>query len=107
MSSIALILKATAEVEELAPDWVPEPLGAREAIRRRIREAGGVPMIAPDRFSLRDGGLWLELEIAEEEPPRSVTASGVFGDAERRCLRALCATLQARLYDAEEGRFAF
>lgn len=107
MSSIGLILKASAEAEELATDWVPEPLAKREDIRLRIREAGGVPMVVPDRFSLRDTGLWLELEIGDEEPPRSITASGVLGEAERSCLRHLCASLGARLYDAEEGRFAF
>ena len=69
--------------------------------------AGGIPMKQEHRFEFRGHGLCLELEIGDDEPPRSITAAGVFGDAEVLLLRSLCRQLSASFYDSEEGDFAF
>jgi hypothetical protein len=107
MSSIGVIVRAEGPAESLATDWVPVPLGAREALATLLVSAGGRPMNQPSRFDFRGGGLSLELEIGDDEPPRSITASGVFGTEEVALLQSLCERLSAKFYDSEEGDFAF
>lgn len=103
MSSIGVIVRAGQEVEELDADWLPQPLGTRPHVHAVIYELTGVTTRS-QRFDLRPQGI-LELEFGDDEPPMSVTASGVFDEAAVAMLKKLCAALAARLYDGEEGRF--
>lgn len=104
MSSIGVIVRASQEVEELDADWLPQPLGTRPQVHAVIHELTGVTTKS-QRFDLRPKGFALELEVGDDEPPMSVTASGVFDEAAIAMLNKLCAALSARFYDSEEGRF--
>ena len=107
MSSSGVIVRTEEPIESLADNWVPTPLGARDELAALLVAAGGTPMKQEHRFEFRGHGLSLELEIGDDEPPRSITAAGIFGDAEVLLLRALCRQLSASFYDSEEGGFAF
>jgi hypothetical protein len=108
MSSIGLIVRSTSDVEDLEANWIPESLGARVALRELLVQLGGESRDRVDRYSFFSRrGLWLELEIDEDDPPRSLTVAGVFSDNEMNFLLGLCERLSARFYDSGEGRFAF
>ena len=107
MSSIGVIVRTEGPIESLADNWVPTTLGARDELVAVLVAAGGIPMNKEHRFEFRGRGLSLELEIGDDEPPRSITAAGLFGDAEVLLLRSLCRQLSASFYDSEEGSFAF
>lgn len=107
MSSIGLIVRSASEVDALPADWEPEALGERTALRRLLVSLGGESLQGADRYSFRNHDLWLELEIDDDDPPRSLTAAGVFGESEVEVLRHICQQLSARFYSSEEGRFAF
>ncbi|MDM0123304.1 hypothetical protein [Variovorax arabinosiphilus] len=104
MSSIGVLVRASQEIEELDADWLPLPLGTRPHVHAVIYELTGVTTKS-QRFDLRPKGIALELEVGDDEPPMSVTASGVFDEAAVAILKKLCTALAARLYDSEEGRF--
>ena len=104
MSSIGVIVHASPDTGEVDADWLPAPLGTRPQVHAVIYDLTGVTT-KTQRFDLRRTGIALELEVGAEEPPLSVTVSGVFDDAAVTMLRKLCNGLGARLYDSEEGRF--
>jgi hypothetical protein len=104
MSSIGVIVRASQEVEELDANWLPQPLGSRPHVHAVIYELTGVTTRS-QRFDLRPQGIALELEVGDDEPPMSVTASGVFDEAAVAMLKKLCAALAARFYDSEGARF--
>jgi len=104
MSSIGVIVRASQEIEELDADWLPQPLGTRPHVHAVIHELTGVTA-RTQRFDLRPQGITLELEVGDDEPPMSVTASGVFDEAAVAMLKKLCAALSARFYDSDDGRF--
>lgn len=104
MSSIGVIVRASQNIEELAAGWLPQPLGTRPHVHAVIYELTGV-MTKTQSFDLRPNGIALELEVGDDEPPLSVTASGVFDETAVAMLRKLCTGFGARLYDSEEGRF--
>lgn len=104
MSNIGVIVHASPTVGEIAADWLPEPLGTRPQVHAVIYDLTGVTT-KTQRFDLRPSGIALELEVGTEEPPLSVTASGVFDDAAVAMLGKLCAGFGARFYDSEKGRF--
>ncbi|MGJ7498634.1 hypothetical protein ACSFA8_26755 [Variovorax sp. RT4R15] len=104
MSSIGVIVRASQDIEELGADWLPQPLGTRPHVHSVIYELTGVTT-RTQRFDLHSQGIALELEVGDDEPPMSITATGVFDEAAVAVLRKLCAGLSARFYDSEDGRF--
>ncbi|MGJ7523982.1 hypothetical protein ACSFA0_26180 [Variovorax sp. LT1P1] len=104
MSSIGVIVHASPNTGQLDADWRPTPLGTRPQVHAVIYDLTGVTT-RTQRFDLRPSGIALELEVGAEEPPLSVTASGVFDDAAITMLKKLCTGFGARFYDSEEGRF--
>lgn len=104
MSNIGVIVRASPNTGELAADWLPGPLGTRPHVHAVIYDLTGVTTTT-QRFDLRRTGIALELEVSAEEPPLSVTASGVFDDEAVAMLGELCKGFGARFYDSEEGRF--
>lgn len=108
MASIAVIVKAGSEIEELPTNWVPEALSARGTVYGALSKAVGFSVPAEvQRISLREPplSLALELEIDEGPEPRSITVSGVFGAGEMAFLGQLCGALSARLFDSESCEF--
>lgn len=104
MSSIGVIVHAVPDTGEIDADWLPAPLGTRPHVHAVIYDLTGV-MTTTQRFDLRPTGIALQLEVGAEEPPLSVTASGVFDDAAVAMLGKLCTGFGARFYDSAEGRF--
>jgi hypothetical protein len=71
MSSIGVIVRADANVGSLSQDWVPVPLGQRQAVESIVAE-------------LMSGAEHLMLRVNIEGPensldPRAITVSGVWG----------------------------
>jgi hypothetical protein len=98
MASIGVIVRASQATESLPCDWIPEPLGSRANVLAAIAEC--LPSDA-DGLALR---LRVE-EASESEEPRTISASGIWGDRESAVLRKLCQRLGARFYDAEASEF--
>jgi hypothetical protein len=98
MSSIGIVMRAEGAIKSLDSDWKPLPLGARADV-----------VAVVSRFLPKgDESLALELRIESDEEsdcPRTITASGVWGDREARVLQSICDALDARFYDAEAGDF--
>lgn len=97
MSSMGVIVRADANAGSLGQDWVPVPLGPRQAVESLVAE-------------LLSGAEHLMLTVNVEGPeesldPRAITVSGVWGDEERAVVKQLCRRLGARLYVAETGEF--
>jgi hypothetical protein len=99
MSSIAVIVRADEPIASLARDWVPEPLGEREAVVAAIQELSPPGVVVDGRISLAH--LALELAIEAGPAPRSITVSGTWGEAELGYLNRLCRRLRARCFDSE------
>jgi hypothetical protein len=97
MSSIGVLVRADGIVGPLSKDWVPVPLGQRQAVESIVAE-----------LISGAGHLMLKANIEGPEDsldPRAITVSGVWGDEERAVLRQLCSRLGARFYAAETGEF--
>jgi len=107
MSSIGVIVRTDEALAAFSPEWVPEVLGTPHELKALIESVGGIAMSNSARFDLRPTGLALELEIGDDDPPKSITASGVFGEAEVALLQQICRSLSANFFDSEEGRFVF
>jgi hypothetical protein len=98
MASIGIIVRTTQELAELSHDWVPQPLGSRADVLAAIQRC------VPDH----DNSLSLALKVEEpdeNEDPRAISVSGVWGPRESAVLRELCSALGARFYDAEAAEF--
>jgi hypothetical protein len=97
MSSIGILVRAEGASETLGEDWIPEPLGPRWQVEAALAELLG------DTSDLR-------LNAHVDPPggtadPRTISFSGVWGDAELAVLRTLCQRFEARFFDAETGAF--
>ena len=104
MSSIGIIVRAESDVDTLPRDWIPEPLGTRDAVMAVIQlNAPGA--VGDLRLSLQALSLNLELEIDAGPLPKSITVSGVWGPKEPLFVGALCKRLGARFYDSEMSEF--
>jgi hypothetical protein len=98
MASIGIIVRASQSVEALAGDWVPVPLGARADVVAAIEKC-----LPEDRDTL---ALRLRVEEpTENDDPRTISVSGIWGPRECEVLRMLCRKLDARFYDAEASDF--
>lgn len=98
MSSIGIVLRAQGDIEPLGEDWIPEPLGSRAEVLAAVAR----------HFPQDDATLALRLSVESadrSEGPRTITATGIWGDREVAVLRALCDALDARFYDSEAGEF--
>mgnify|MGYP000739978498 CR=1 FL=1 len=105
MPSIGVIVHASSPgTGEIDAKWLPAPLGTRSHVHAVIHDLTGV-RTSTQRFDLRPTGIALELEVGAEEPPLSITASGVFDDPAVAVLEKLCTAFGARFYDGDDGRF--
>ena len=98
MSSIGIVLRADGALESLGSDWTPVPLGTRAEVQAVVSRY----------FPKGDASLALRLSVEspdKSEHPRTITASGTWGDRERLVLKSICEALAARFYDSEEGDF--
>lgn len=98
MSSIGIVLRADGALDSLGSEWTPEPLGSR----------ADVEAVVSRYLSEDDGSLALRLSVEPAEKgdrPRTITATGVWGERERHVLKSICDALAARFYDSEEGDF--
>lgn len=99
MSSVGIIFKEARQLDTLPKDWIPAPLGTRLKVSEIVE---GIMRTAPP------GSLALTVTVESEEDslePRTISVSGVWGDAEMGVIRALCLALGARFYDAETADF--
>lgn len=99
MSSVGIIFREARQLDTLPKDWIPEPLGTRQKVSEIVE---GIMRAVPS------GRLALTVTVESEEDslePRTISVSGVWGDAEMGVIRALCLALEARFYDAETADF--
>lgn len=99
MSRIGLIFRETRQLDTLPKGWIPEPLGERSNVTEIV--AGIIRAVPLDSLALT-----VTVESEEDSlDPRTISVSGVWGDAEMSVIRELCLALAARFYDAEAGDF--
>lgn len=102
MSSIGLIFRSDSSAVNLSKEFVPQPLGTVEGVTAAIEKCAGESM---NGLYLELTGRSLRLEIEDQNPPRVVSAIGVWGDAEMGVIRCICGSLGARFYDSEMSEF--
>lgn len=90
MSSIGIVMRASGDAASLGEDWTPEPLGTRAevlaAVARHLPGHGET--------------LALVLTVEDGPAPRTISASGVWGERETAALRGICEELRARFLDS-------
>lgn len=99
MSSVGIIFRENRQLKELPEDWIPTPLGTRQKVSEIV---GDIMRTVPS------GRLALTVTVEGEDQsldPRTISVSGVWGDAEMMLIRALCLAFDARFYDAETAEF--
>lgn len=95
MSSIGIVMRVEGDIDALADDGAAVPLGARP----------DVLAVVARHLDGSDPSLALALSVEDADAPRTITASGVWGDREVAVLRAICEDLHARFYDPEDDDF--
>jgi len=99
MSGVGIIFKEVCQLDSLPKDWIPAPLGTRPKVSEIVEGIMG---------TVPPGSLAITVTVESEEDslePRTISVSGVWGDAEMVVIRALCLALEARFYDAEIADF--
>ena len=99
MSRVGILFREARPLDTLPKDWIPAPLGTRLKVSEIV--SGIMRTASP-------GSLALTVTVESEEDslePRTISVSGVLGDAEMAVIRALCLALEARFYDAETADF--
>ena len=98
MASIGVIVRSNRPLAELEEDWIPQPLGTRshviEVLENSLRN---LPAGIDIRFEVEDE--------SENESPRSISVSGIFGPAEMEVIQLICKALEAKFFDAETSDF--
>lgn len=101
---IVILFKTDLQAEELAYNWVPDPIGSRQKVIDSMQKVLGFE-IKTHKFSYEEVDSLMYFTIEEVENPRSITISYEGTEKDLELIKEICKALNVKIYDAESGEF--